>query len=57
MPNCDEHHGQFDRPCCGGKGFMMTNYLYQAAVAVEMMEEWLADSPEYREEWEAWDWL
>lgn len=95
MSGCEYHVGQFDRPCCSGKGwlkleggtldwgddspcahtetpctkcgkellpsfeetFTMTNYLYQGAIAVEAMEEFLSENEEYREEWEAWDWL
>lgn len=62
MSGCEGHLGQFDRTCCSGKGvkeskFVITNYFEQAALAEEIMREWLADHPEFDEEWEIWDWL
>lgn len=67
MSGCEFHVGQFDRPCCSGKwgldkyknedGYVMTNYFQQAALAEEIMREWLMAEPEFEEEWTAWDWL
>lgn len=64
MSGCKYHVGQFDRTCCSGKPpekldgyYTMTNYFVQAEIAAEMMNEWVADHPEFEEEWETWDWL
>lgn len=67
MSGCEFHVGQFDRTCCSGKwgldkynredGYIITNYFQQAALAADIMNAWAEENSEYREEWEAWDWL
>lgn len=64
VSGCEYHLGQFDRTCCNGRPpekldgyYTMTNYFQQAAVAEDIMNSWLEDNSESKEEWEAWDWL